>query len=219
MTVPDELPLFPLNVVLFPGMPLPLHIFEERYKQMIAHCIRTHTPFGVVLIRESAEVDGSAEPFGVGTTAHITAAESLPAGDYHLTTVGVDRFRIERIERRLPYLVGRVRPYPLLEDVPPASPLTATLAALLERYLDRLAACVGQERPAATTPTEPPVLACLAGIALQLPPRDKQRLLEIASVAQLLESETAVLRRELRLFDFMLDSNACPIVSGPFLAN
>ena len=61
-----ELPLFPLNVVLFPGMPLPLHIFEERYKAMVADCIRDNRPFGVVLVEGSADDGAPAQPVAVG---------------------------------------------------------------------------------------------------------------------------------------------------------
>ncbi|HQF70729.1 MAG TPA: LON peptidase substrate-binding domain-containing protein, partial [Promineifilum sp.] len=67
-----ELPLFPLNLVLFPGMPLPLHIFEERYKEMVADCLRENRPFGVVLIAEGrAEGGAPARPHVVGCTAEI----------------------------------------------------------------------------------------------------------------------------------------------------
>ena len=58
-----ELPLFPLNVVLFPGMPLPVHIFEEQYKGMIEDCLDRDKPFGVVLIKEGQEVGDPAKPF------------------------------------------------------------------------------------------------------------------------------------------------------------
>jgi Lon protease-like protein len=79
MTLPSELPIFPLNVVLFPGMPLPLHIFEERYKSMINRCIQAGHAFGVVLIREGQEVGPPARPHDVGTTAVI--AVERPAED------------------------------------------------------------------------------------------------------------------------------------------
>ena len=70
MTQPDQIPeddlaqlsLFPLNLVLFPGMPLPLHIFEERYKAMIGDCVEREQPFGIVLIKEGQEVGDPAEP-------------------------------------------------------------------------------------------------------------------------------------------------------------
>ena len=75
-----ELPLFPLNTVLFPGMPIKLHIFEERYKLMISRCYTEGQPFGVALIKSGNEVGRKAEPFLVGCTAVITELEPLPDG-------------------------------------------------------------------------------------------------------------------------------------------
>ncbi len=76
-----EIPLFPLNTVLFPGTPIHLHIFEERYKQMINLCLQEQRPFGVVLIRNGMEALGPlAEPFHIGCTAEIAHVERLEDG-------------------------------------------------------------------------------------------------------------------------------------------
>ena len=72
-----ELPIFPLNAVLFPGAAMPLHIFEERYKLMMGECLRERRPFGVALIRQGREVGEPAEPLDVGTIAQIAAVERL----------------------------------------------------------------------------------------------------------------------------------------------
>ena len=80
MSQPEELrqlSLFPLNVVLFPGMPMPLHIFEERYKAMIGECVNREEPFGIILIKEGQEVGGPADPVKIGTTARIAQVERL----------------------------------------------------------------------------------------------------------------------------------------------
>ena len=87
-----ELSLFPLSLVLFPGMSLPLRIFEERYKLMISECLEKDLPFGVVLIREGVEVGGLAEPHEVGTTARIIKSERQESGQYSLQTIGEKRF-------------------------------------------------------------------------------------------------------------------------------
>src|SRR5919198_4841137 len=103
-----ELPLFPLNVVLFPGMRLPLHIFEERYKLMIGTCMVTDETFGVALIKSGQEVGGPAAVHPVGTTARIIQVERLPEGRMNLVAVGVERFRlVERLTDE-PYARGRV---------------------------------------------------------------------------------------------------------------
>src|SRR5918992_5774702 len=105
----SELPLFPLNVVLFPGMRLPLHIFEERYKAMIGDCLEREAPFGVILIKEGAEVGGPAEPFRTGTTARITQVQRLEEGRLNIMTRGERRFELVEIIQQRPHLVGLVK--------------------------------------------------------------------------------------------------------------
>ena len=89
-----ELPLFPLNSVLFPGATLPLHIFEERYKLMIGRCLQSGSPFGVLLIRSGNEVGEATEPFEVGTTARIVRVQHLDEGRMNLVCLGEQRFRL-----------------------------------------------------------------------------------------------------------------------------
>ncbi|MDP9015098.1 MAG: LON peptidase substrate-binding domain-containing protein [Pseudomonadota bacterium] len=88
-----SVPLFPLNIVLFPEGPLPLRIFETRYVDMVRDCMRGERGFGVVLIREGSEV-GPAETYDVGTMAKITDFHQLPGGLLGLSCVGQQRFRI-----------------------------------------------------------------------------------------------------------------------------
>jgi Lon protease-like protein len=109
-----EIPLFPLHTVLFPGVALPLHIFEERYRLMVARCLETETPFGVVLIRDGREVGGGELSIaGVGTFAAIREAERLPDGRYELLAVGIGRFAVREVDTdREPYLIGTVDPLP-----------------------------------------------------------------------------------------------------------
>jgi Lon protease-like protein len=107
-----EIPLFPLHTVLFPGVALPLHIFEERYRLMIARCLETQSPFGVVLIRDGREVGGGQLSIaGVGTFAAIRESEKLPDGRYEVLAVGVGRFAVREVDTdREPYLVATVEP-------------------------------------------------------------------------------------------------------------
>src|ERR1044072_6859828 len=99
-----ELPLFPLNVVLFPGMPLPLHIFEPRYRLLVQRCLDGgHFPveraFGVTLLAEGSEGMANTVPVEVGCTAKITHAAPLPDGRFNLQTTGGRRFRV--LSRRI----------------------------------------------------------------------------------------------------------------------
>ena len=105
-----ELPLFPLNTVLCPGIALPLHIFEERYRAMVRHCIETTSPFGVVLIREGREVGAGVISFtGIGTIAEIRDAWTYEDGRYDLLVVGTRRFEIRQVlSGKRPYLVAEV---------------------------------------------------------------------------------------------------------------
>ncbi len=89
-------PLFPLNTVLFPGGPLPLRIFEPRYVDMVRHCMRERSAFGVVLIRAGGEVGAVADTAPVGTTARIVAFNSMPDGLLGITCLGEHKFRILR---------------------------------------------------------------------------------------------------------------------------
>jgi len=111
-----ELPLFPLNTVLCPGIALPLHIFEDRYRAMVRHCLDTMSPFGVVLIRRGRETGTGTVSFtAIGTVAEIRDAGTFDDGRYELLVVGTRRFEIRRVvSGRRPYLVAEVD---LLDEV------------------------------------------------------------------------------------------------------
>ncbi len=95
-----SIPLFPLNVVLFPNGPLPLRIFETRYVDMVRRCLRENEGFGVVAILSGEEAGGPAETSRVGTMARIVDFDQLPDGLLGLTCVGEARFRIHSQRRQ-----------------------------------------------------------------------------------------------------------------------
>ena len=132
----QELPLFPLQTVLFPGGPLNLRIFEARYLDMIASVLRGNNRFGVVAIRAGSEV-GEAETFSVGTTAEIVDWQDT-GGLLAITAAGRDSFALEESSRRPDGLyVGRVA---LLDELPalPLPPEHSKLKTLLETLLAQL---------------------------------------------------------------------------------
>jgi uncharacterized protein len=90
-----EIPLFPLNTVLFPGGPLPLRIFEPRYVDMVRYCMRERAPFGVVLIRAGAEAGKVTSAAEVGTSARIVDFSQLPDGLLGISCIGERKFRVE----------------------------------------------------------------------------------------------------------------------------
>jgi Lon protease-like protein len=114
-----QIPLFPLHTVLAPGIALPLHVFEERYRAMVRSCLDRSEPFGVVLIREGSEVaprDGSVQELaiaGVGTFAEIREASRHADGRWDILAVGMSRFLVREVHTDVaPYLVADVDPYP-----------------------------------------------------------------------------------------------------------
>ena len=134
-----ELPLFPLNTVLFPGGPLPLRIFEPRYVDMVKRCLRDQASFGVVLIREGEEAGPRpAEFHDLGTLARIVDFDTLPDGLLGLTCIGEQRFRVQS-HTRLQDGLNMAHVNVFDPDVP--MPLPAEyqhLVELLERLLPEL---------------------------------------------------------------------------------
>jgi uncharacterized protein len=133
-----ELPLFPLHTVLCPGVALPLHIFEERYRAMVARCLDEGRPFGVVLIRDGREVGGGPTSIAtVGTIAEIREAGKFSDGRYELLVVGANRFRIESVTvGREPYLLGDVEEIDdVVGDPDAARALTDRVTQRFVRYL------------------------------------------------------------------------------------
>ena len=143
-----EIPLFPLHTVLCPGIVLPLHIFEERYRSMTRHCLETGQPFGVVLIRDGREIGtrGVATLAGVGAFAEIREAGRYPDGRYDLLAAATGRFTIEDVDAmREPYLLARVRPLEdQVGDERRAERLAAGAIRRFVRYLDLMRARDGE---------------------------------------------------------------------------
>ena len=212
------LPLFPLNTVLFPGMPLPLHIFEERYKLMVDECLRDHTLFGVVLIKSGAEVGSPAVPYPVGTTARIVSSERLSEGRLNLETVGEDRFRILELRYHRPYLMGLVENFPVTDaDSPVAPSLADRLRPWVSQYMTLLARAADMPFDLNRLPVEPLALAYLAAIVLQTPTRAKQSLLALSSLLELLERERQIYRNEIVILKTLLAR--IPTEDLPFSSN
>jgi uncharacterized protein len=143
-----EIPLFPLHQVLCPGIVLPLHIFEDRYRAMTRHCLDTGEPFGVVLIRDGREVGtkGVATLAGVGAFAEIREAGRYPDGRYDVLAAATGRFAIDSVDaQREPYLVAEVTPLDdEVGDESRAERLAARAIQRFVRYLDLMRARDGE---------------------------------------------------------------------------
>ena len=135
-----EIPLFPLHTVLCPGIVLPMHIFEDRYRALTRHCLATGTPFGIVLIREGREVGSGETPAlaGVGALVEIREAGRYADGRYDLLAAATGRFAIESVDPgRAPYLVADVTPLEdEIGDEARAERLAATAVRRFVRYLE-----------------------------------------------------------------------------------
>ena len=202
-----EMPLFPLNVVLFPGMALPLHIFEPRYREMVNRCLDENLAFGVVLIKEGLEVGGEAEPRRVGTAARIVKVDRQADGRMNIQVVGTRRFRIEELNRDLPYLTGRVRQFPVTDgDTKLAVERAHRVRPKITRYVELLTKATGVQLKLDRLPEDATSLAFLTAITLQVRPEDKHRMLALQGVPQLLELGNYYLGRELQLLDHMINS-------------
>jgi Lon protease-like protein len=207
-----ELPLFPLETVLFPGTPIHLFIFEPRYRLMMRRCIDENRPFGVALIRHGLEAGGApAEPYMVGCTARITSIEPLEEGRMNLAATGEERFRILELDHEQPYLVGKVEGLPIEAS---HSMEMMRRARRLAPWVVRYLAQVDRANPEndldlrhLQLPDDPLMLVCWAAALLQVPAQEKQPLLEAPSAGELLDGVLRLYRRETTILGRLLDTS------------
>jgi uncharacterized protein len=203
-----KLPLFPLNKVLFPGMPINLHIFEPRYKQMVRGCLDLDQPFGVTLIRSGDEAHGPLpEPYEVGCTARIIGVDYLTEGRMNIQALGETRFRILGLKYDLPYLVGDVEFFPFTDaNAKSLNQPVQRLKPWIERYMQVLTSVSSEiNRDPQELPHEPMVLAYLAAVLLQVPPVQKQGLLASERAVDLVTEMHSLYRREVALLKGIFD--------------
>lgn len=202
-----ELPLFPLESVLFPGMSINLHIFEDRYKQMINLCIETRQPFGVVLIEEGLAQHGAlAKPYMIGCTAHITRMQPRGQGRMDINAIGQDRFVIQSLNYDHPYLVGMVELSPITQDEPARLAHAGnSLRPWVERYLEILAKVGNLPFNSQQLPADPIQLGYLAAAILQqISQTQKQDLLAAETAIDMLKNIRSIYYREVALLDMMV---------------
>lgn len=205
-----ELPLFPLqNVVLFPGMVLPLHIFEMRYREMINRCIDEQLPFGVLLIKEGAEVGDMAEPHLIGTAARIVRVERQEGGRMNITTIGTQRFRVKELHYTHTYLTGTVETFPFVNGgTKIAADLAHKIRPYILNYVDLLSKASHQPLKLERLPEDATALTLMVAIALQVSNGQKQELLSLPGIPEILVREIYLLSREALLLQHMIDTHA-----------
>ncbi|MCW2616609.1 MAG: peptidase lon domain protein [Frankiales bacterium] len=221
----DRLPLFPLGLVLLPGLVLPLHVFEERYRVLVRELLELpeeQRRFGVVAIREGREVgaDGVTALHEVGCVARLRRVEPHADGRFDIVTTGAERFRLTGLETGGPYLTGLVDWLP--DELGPAEE-----AALLDRavraeflaYLAALADARGDELEEPELPASSLVLGYLVAATVLLDLDDRQALLAQTDGAARLRAELSLLRREGTLLRVLGATPSPELARGPISLN
>jgi uncharacterized protein len=197
--------MFPLNTVLFPGVTLPLHVFEDRYRALVHHLLtisdRSLRLFGVVAIREGYEVGshGAQSVHRVGTVAQLTSVEPYPDGRFDIEVVGRKRMRLDAMDTSGPFLVGEVE---ILDDRPDGSAAEGEQAErtlrTFEVYRDRLSQLRGGEVLEGEFVHDPEYLSYSLAATCLLTLRERQQLLEADSAWERLVMLRQSLREEMR---------------------
>ncbi len=197
----ELLPLFPLGTVLYPGLLLPLHIFEERYLRLVRDLQAGPHPqrFGVIAIRKGREtgVDGISALYEIGCTATLRQVTELPDGRFDLMTVGTQRFRLAELDQSQPYLQAQVDLLPEDSgDEAAAAGAAQAVQAAFRGYLDVLAARGAAEVSVNDLPDEPVLLSYLVASSMLIDLSDRQVLLAEPDAVRRLTAERALLSRE-----------------------
>jgi Lon protease-like protein len=197
----ETLPLFPLGAVLYPGMLMPLHVFEERYRQLIRDLLGGPDPrrFGVIAIRKGREtgVEGVQSLYEIGCTATLRRVEEYSDGRYDIVTVGTSRFRLVALDQSLEYLQGEVEP--LTDDVvdPDAAvPLVRAVQVAFHAYVDALTEGGGAVVKVDDLPSEPTQLSFLVAAAMVIDLPERQSLLAERDAVRRLNAQRSLLARE-----------------------
>ncbi|MEK6283383.1 MAG: LON peptidase substrate-binding domain-containing protein [Acidobacteriota bacterium] len=200
----SELPIFPLSVVLFPGVPLPLHIFEPRYRQMLGDIRAGNNLFGLSYFDVSTS-DKEIPPAGhIGCVAEVTETQVLPDGRSNILTIGVIRYRIEEyVERNDPYLLARVS---FFEDEEEDNQVLRESSRDVAESFTRIARAVriiNDERASLPdiTDTEPQRLSFLVAAAMEVDTDVKMELLELRSTSERLRRLREMLTRALSNYE------------------
>jgi uncharacterized protein len=199
----DLLPIFPLpNVVLFPNVFLPLHIFEARYREMVADALKNDRLIGMALLRPGWQRDYEGRPpvYPIGCTGVITHADKLADGRYNIVLRGVHRFRILEEDARLRYRRARIEQLPeptcCAEDATAIRRQRAKLDALLAPAVERSFADIAGEAKIPAAMADEDLVNALAQY-LDLDPLEKQALLEQRSLRTRAESLVELLEMKI----------------------
>jgi ATP-dependent Lon protease len=192
-----EIPLFPLpDLVLFPQVAVPLHIFEERYKLMINRCIDHDEVFGLVLLHEHATKESESTIHRVGVTCRVVQVDRLEDGRMNILCAGESRFRIEQFTGETPYWTGIVE---ILEDVPEnqdaLQQASDKVSGLYQQAMQLTSRLKETGIPQVELPDSAAGLSYMVGYVLDLSAARKQELLETTSTISRLDALAGDLQR------------------------
>ena len=220
----ETLPLFPLGTVLYPGLLLPLNIFEERYRQLVRDLLDGPEPrrFGVIAIRKGREtgVDGISALYQIGCTATVREVAEQDDGRYHLVTVGTQRFRLASLDTSRPYLQGEVD---LLEeevgDEAAAGLAVHAVQRAFHGYVEALASRESVEVTVPELPDEPLLLSYLVAASMILDLSVRQDLLAEPDAERRLGAERTLLARETTMLRSLTATPAPDLRNTPYNPN
>jgi uncharacterized protein len=221
--MPEKLPLFPLGTVLYPGLLLPLHIFEDRYRQLVRDLVEGPEPrrFGVIAIREGRETDmADVLLHEIGCTATLRRISERDDGRFDLVTVGTDRFRLIALDRSRPYLQAEVDFLPEDSGDPAAAGVAVqAVQRAFRAYIDALNARGATQVSVPDLPAEPVSLSYLvaASVIADLP--DRQVLLAKPDALRRLTAERALLSRETSMLRSLTSTPAPEFRHAPYNPN
>jgi uncharacterized protein len=196
----DTIPVFPLDHVLLPGLPLPLHIFEPRYRQMLADIEASRGGFGIVALSRGSETSADVDFAKIGTLAEILEKEPYPDGSCDLLTVGSRRFRIVDVDSSAkPYLQAQVE-WLSEDDGDLPADLALMVTALFGRYSQVLSDVSDRDRDVELV-GDPVRLSYEVAARVQLPVSQRQKLLAMPTAADRLLACLIVMRREITLIE------------------
>jgi Lon protease-like protein len=220
----DTLPLFPLGTVLFPGMLLPLHIFEDRYKELVRDLLDGPEPrrFGVIAIKKGREtgVEGVSSLYEVGCTATLRETEGNDDAGYEVVAVGTQRFRLDSLDESRAYLQGEVEF--LAEDggdSAAAGRAAHLVAQAFQAYLDVLTAQGLAQVNVPELPEEPVLLSYLVAASMIIDLPDRQALLAEPDSLSRLTAERAMLVRETTMLQTLTARPAPDLRYAPYNPN
>jgi uncharacterized protein len=219
----EMLPLFPLGAVLYPGMLLPLHIFEERYRQLVRDLLDGPDPrrFGVIAIRKGREtgIDGVHSLYEIGCIATLRRVEQHEDGRFDIVTVGTQRFKLLSLDETRPYLQGEVDLLADDETGLAAVPLVRTVQTAFRGYLDALTEWGGATVRIEELPDEPRLLSFIVAAAMIIDLTEHQVLLAEPDTVQRLNLQRALLSRETAMLRTTTSRPAPDLRNTPYNPN